>query len=426
VSDLAAELESYFDRLWPINRSVANPGLRESLDILGEVMPTERLQFETGSKVFDWEVPREWEVREAYFVDPDGNRHAEFARHNLHLVAHSVPFRGRMTLDELRRHIYSLPDQPDLIPYVTSLYKENWGFCLPDRELQALPDGEYEVVIDADLRPGRVEVGEAVLPGETGEEVFFTSYLCHPSLANNELSGPLAVAFLYRILSGLPRRRLTYRFMLGAETIGAICYLSERGEHLREHMRAGYVVSCAGDRGEFTLKLSRREDTLADQAARLVLRDSGAPHSIIRFDPGNGSDERQYCSPGFDLPVASVMRTMYACYPEYHTSADDKSFVSFEALAESIGVYQRIVAALEGNDRWWNTVQYGEPRLGTRGVYPDVSTKDPLPVKPIMWLLNFADGEHDLFAIAERSGQPVADLVRSAEVLERVGLLERR
>lgn len=419
------DLEDYFDRLWPINRSIAGPGLRRSLDILAEVIPTQRHRFATGTAVFDWEVPREWEVREAYLVDPDGRRRADFAQHNLHLVAHSVPVRARMTLDELRPRLHSIPDQPDAIPYVLSLYDENWGFCLTDRELRELPDGEYEVVIDSELRDGHVEIGEAVLPGESEQEVLFSSYLCHPSLANNELSGPLALASLYERLSRRPRRRLTYRFLLGAETIGTLCFLSLRGEHLCERLAAGYVVTCVGDRGAFTLKTSRRGDTLADRAARAVLREVGE-HSVVPFDPGNGSDERQYCSPGFDLPVASVMRTMYSCFPQYHTSLDDKEFIDFARLAESVDVYERIVDALEHNLTWWNTVRFGEPQLGKRGLYPGTNANAPLEVKPTMWMLNLADGEHDLLAIAQRSGQPLAGLIDAAGKLAAAGLLQPR
>jgi aminopeptidase-like protein len=425
AADLAARLEDYFDRLWPINRSIAGPGLRASLDILAEVIPTQRHRFPTGTKIFDWEVPREWEVREAYLVDPDGRRRADFAEHNLHLVAHSVPVRRRMSLDQLRPHLHSRPDQPDAIPYVLALYQESWGFCLADRELRELPDGEYEVVIDSELRPGHVEIGEAILPGDSEQEILFSSYLCHPSLANNELSGPLAMAFLYDRLKRRPHRRLTCRFVLGAETIGTLCFLSLRGRHLQEHLTAGYVVTCVGDRGRFTLKTSRRGDSDADRAAAVVLRETGE-HAVRPFDPGNGSDERQYCSPGFDLPIASVMRTMYSCYPEYHTSLDDKSFIDFASLAESVDVYERIVDALESNAVWWNTIQSGEPQLGKRGLYPGTNDNAPFELKPTMWMLNLADGRHDLLAIAQRSGQPLSGLIDAATKLSAAGLLERR
>jgi aminopeptidase-like protein len=422
VSGTPTRMRALFERLWPINRSIAGPGLRETLDVLAEIVPTQRITRPSGSEVFDWTVPEEWEVHEAYLLDPEGRRRADVAEHNLHLVAHSAPFRGRMSLEELRPHLFSLPDQPDAIPYVASFYRRDWGFCMRHRELLELPEGEYEVVVDTELRPGRVEVGEAVLEGESSDEVLFSTYVCHPMLASNELSGPLVLAFLYERLRALEHRRLTYRFVLGAETIGTLCYLHERGEHLREHLVAGYVLTCLGDPGPFTLKTSRRGDTLADRAAAVVLH--GRPHTIVGFDPGNGSDERQYCSPGFDLPVASVMRTMYSLYPEYHTSLDDESYISFEAMAEGVEIYAAIVRALEANCTWVSQAPYGEPQLGKRGLYPGTSTKAPLSVKPTMWVVNLADGRHDLLAMAERSGQPIDELAEAAQKLAAAGLLK--
>jgi aminopeptidase-like protein len=421
---LARRVEQYFDRLWPICRSLTGPGYRESLDILGEIMPTDRLRFETGRRVFDWVVPNEWRVRDAYFVDPHGVRRAHFAVNNLHLLGYSTPFRGRMRLSDLGPHLYSLPHQPNAIPYLTSYYQERWGFCLAHEELVSLPDGEYEVVVDTELRPGHLEVGEAVLPGETADEVLFSSYLCHPSLANNELSGPLTLAFLYEQVAAIARRRFTYRFVVTPETLGAICYLSARGGVLRERLRAGYQLTCIGDAGQFTYKLSRRGHTDADRAARFVLRDLGA-HEIIPFDPYEGSDERQYCSPGFDLPVGALMRTRYLRYPEYHTSLDNKSLISFEALADAVSACVRIVRALESNLVWQNTVMYGEPQLGRRGLYSTIGglTSVDDRNRAMLWLLNLADGSRDLLAIAESSGQRLDLLASLAADLALAGLL---
>ena len=419
-------LRTLLDRLWPITRSIAGPGLRETLDILSEWIPTERIQARSGDRALDWIVPDEWHVREAYLVDPTGRRFADVAENNLHLVSHSVPFRGRMPLAELREHLHTLPDQPNAIPYVTSYYAPRWGFCIAHDELESLPEGEYDVAVDTDLVPGRVEVGEAVLPGESDDEVLFHSYVDHPSLANNELSGPLAVTALYRRLAAWPQRRLTYRFVLGAETIGTIVYLDQRGDHLAERLRAGYVLTCVGDAGDFTFKRSRRGDTPADRAGVLALRDSGAAHTVVPFDPSNGSDERQYCSPGFDLPIASLMRTMYGEYPEYHTSLDDRQFLSIDALVGTIDMYERIARSLDANVAWRNTVARGEPQLGRRGLYRPVSTKERDAGRGyMMWLLNLADGEHDLLAIAERSGVPVEVLSALARELAEAGLLER-
>lgn len=402
------------------------PGFRASLDIIGEIVPFEHLRFPTGARVLDWDVPDEWEVREAFLVGPDGVRRADFRTNNLHLVSHSAPFRGRLALDELRPHLLSLPQQPDAIPYRTSYYHREWGFCLRHSELRTLPEGFYDVVVDTELRPGHLVVGEAVLPGDTDEEVLLSSYLCHPSLANNELSGPLVLAMLWECVAALPSRRYTYRFVIGPETIGAISYLSVRGEHLRRTLRAGWIVTCVGDRGSFTYKQSRSAGSLADRAATLVLRDRG-PHTVIAFDPADGGDERQYGSPGFDLPVGSLMRTPLGRYPEYHTSLDNRDFIDFDAMLESVTVYTDIVTALESNHVWRNVAPFGEPQLGRRGLYPTLGAGPALEGqrRAMMWLLNLADGTRDLLAIAERSGQPVHLLAEAAATLHAGGLLER-
>ncbi len=427
---IVERLESYFERLWSINRSIAGPGIRESMDILSEIIPTERLKFDTGSKIFDWTVPNEWVAHEAYFVDPNGVKHAELKNNNLHLMGYSVPFKGTIRLDELCQHLYSLPGQPEAIPYVTSYYKENWGFCISHNEHKNLPDGEYQVYIDSEQYPGAVEIGEAVLCGLSEKEVLFSTYLCHPSMANNELSGPLAMAFLYDCIKGMSKRYYTYRFLLSAETIGTICYLSKRGQHLKDHLAAGYVMTCLGDSGAFTYKLSRRANTVADRAAQIVLRDSQQKFSVIPFNPGSllsgKSDETQYCSPGFNLPVGSLMRTMYGAYPEYHTSLDNKEFISFEALAGSVEMYYSLVKALESNNVWENTVKYCVPQLSPRGLYPSVSRNEPMGMKidAMLWLLNLADGQHDLLETADKSGHKMEYLASIAEELSAAGLIK--
>lgn len=418
-------LEVFFDRLWPICRSITGPGYRESLNILSEVMPMRRLRFPTGKKVLDWTVPREWVAHGAYFIDSRGKKHADFRENNLHLVNYSAPFRGTLDLSELKKHLYSLPEKPKAIPYVTSYYAERWGFCLSHEELRALPEGPCRIVIDTEFKKGRVEIGEAVLPGKSSDEILFSSYLCHPSMANNELSGPLVLAFLYRKIASLKSRRFTYRFSVMPETIGAICYLSVRGEALKKRLAAGYQITCVGDAGNFTYKKSRRGDTLADRAALAVLTGLGRPYKVEPFTPAMGSDERQYCSPGFDLPVGSLMRTMYAHYPEYHTSLDNKDFISFEALEDSIDAYFKIVQRLETGRIFKNTVSRGEPQLGRRGLYPTLGTQSERTgeVAAMMWLLNLADGSRDLSGIAEDSGQPLKTLTPLAEKLRTAGLL---
>jgi len=419
-------MEALFDELWPLPRSITGPGFVESLDIIGRVMPTERLAFATGEQVLDWTVPKEWIPREAWFVDPHGVKHADFGANNLHLVSYSAPCQAKMPLSELREHIHALPDQPNAIPYVTSYYQERWGFCLSHEEFAALPDGEYEVHIDTELKPGQLVVGEAVLPGKTDEEVFFSSYLCHPSMANDQLSGPIVLAFLYGALSELPDRRYTYRFVLCPETIGAIAYLGMRGKHLTEKMVAGYQLACLADGGPVTYKTARTPGSLADRAALCRMREMENDR-IIPFNPAVGSDERQYGSPGFDLPVGSFMRTMYTDYPGYHTSLDNKDLVDFNCFNESVDVCLSVARALEENETWVNQAPFGEPQLGRRGLYRSLSMKGAREEEEqaLWWLLNLADGSNDLLAIAGRSGLPLDVLASCASTLHEAGLLTR-
>lgn len=415
------KLETYFDRLWPLNRSILGPGFRDSLDILSEIMPTERLKFQTGSSVLDWRIPEEWKVNSAYIIRPDGKKIANFDENNLHLVGYSMPFRGELSLTKLKEHLHSIPQLPDAIPYVTSYYERRWGFCISDSELQSLPDGIYTVVVDTELYPGHLEIGEAVLPGQLDEEILFSTYLCHPSMANNELSGPLTMCFLYEAVKNIPNRRYTYRFVITAETIGTIAYLSLRGAHLKEKMIAGYQMTCLGDRGEFTYKKSRIGNSLADRVALAVLKDV-ENHKVVPFYI-SGSDERQYCSPGFNLSFGSLMRTPYDQYPEYHTSLDNKSFISFEALSGSIEMYTNLVQALENNLVWENLFPYGEPQLGRRGLFATLSSYTAFSSaldeqqEALFWVLNLADGINDILAIAEISGCRLQHIIEAARIL---------
>ncbi|WP_321491573.1 DUF4910 domain-containing protein [uncultured Desulfobacter sp.] len=420
------QMKKLFRSLWPINRSLAGPGFRKSLDVLSSKMPMERHRFKTNQKIFDWTIPEEWDVKDAWFADSSGKKYAEFKNNNLHLVSHSNPYMGHLPLSELSQHIHTLPGQPDAIPYRTAYYKETWGFCLSYNEFSRLKDGDYQVHIDTTLQPGYIEIGEAVLPGESDQEILFSTYLCHPSMANNELSGPIAMVFLYELLKIQPKRRYTYRFVISAETLGTLCFLSLRGQHLKNKLMAGYVMTCLADRGEFTYKESRKTGTLGDRAAHLVLKGLGR-HHLCSFDPGNGSEERQYCSPGFNLPVGSLMRTMYSRFSEYHTSLDNEKFISFVSLKESVEAYAKIAFVLENNFFWWNKVQFGEPQLGARKLYPECGFSDTLEqrTEAMMWLINFSDGEHDLMSIAERSGQDIMLLISVAEELRSKGLFQK-
>lgn len=420
-----ASLEDTFDRLWPQLRSITGAGLRSSLDILAELIPLQRSEVPSGTQVFDWTVPPEWVVRAAYVEGPDGSRIVDVADHTLHLVGYSIPFHGTLPRAQLDEHLFSLPEQPEAIPYVTSYYRPRWGFCLPHRQRASLPDGDYRVVVDTELKPGSMTLAHCLLPGDSDEEVLLSTYLCHPSMANNELSGPLVAAYLYRRLAARTRRHYSYRFVFVPETIGAIAYLAAHGEVLKRKLCAGYVLTCLGDPGGFTYKRSRSAPNLADRAAETVLRELEPSAEVLEFAP-MGSDERQYCSPGFNLPVGSLMRTMYGRYPEYHTSLDDRSFISFEALQRSVDVCEAMCDALEANRTYRNLSPYGEPRLGDRGLYPTqmVAGGNVSAGEALFWLLNLADGEHDLLAIAERSGLPLAVLSEAAVQLVQAGLID--
>jgi aminopeptidase-like protein len=417
--DLATEL-------YPICRSITGPGLRETLDILGRSMTLERQAVPSGTACFDWIVPPEWTVRDAYVKDTRGERVIDFRRHNLHLMSYSRPVRAKMTLDELRPHLHSLPDRPDAIPYLTTYYTDDWGFCLADRDLAALTAGTYEVCIDTTLADGTLDYATAsVGSGEAGD-VLLTSYVCHPSMANNELSGPVLLTALYGALRAIPRLRHRYRFLLAPETIGAIAYLSREGERLRETVRAGYVVTCAGDDGPFTYKRSRRGDTLADRAALHALRHT-VPEELLRIErfAPIGSDERQFCSPGFDLPVGCFARSIYGSYPEYHTSLDDLSVLSAESLAASLGALLRIVETIELGATYVRTEPRGEPQLSRHGLYGRRATAQEVEptIREILYLLNYSDGRRDAIAIADELGEPLWAIVPALQRLLDTGLV---
>lgn len=398
-------LERYFDRLWPICRSITGNGLRESFKILSEVIPLEVTEIPSGTQVFDWIVPKEWNISDAYIITPTGQRICEFKKNNLHVVSYSVPVNTKMPFAELKRHLYSLPDRPEAIPYMTSYYKEDWGFCISHNELLKLPsEGQYEVVIESELTSGSLTYGEAVLKGSSDREILFSSYLCHPSMANNELSGPLALAFLYKRLAAISDRKYTYRFVIAPETIGVISYLANKGNHLLAHLDAGYVLTCCGDKGGLTYKRSRRGNTLADRVAEHILKFRYPDSRVIDFAIG-GSDERQYCSSGFNLPVGSLMRTPYKEFKEYHTSMDNKQFISFNALKETIDAYEAICFLLELNENYRTTQPWCEPQLGKRGLYPDKGGHLQANVDfthNLLHFLSYADGQSDLVTIAEK------------------------
>lgn len=379
----------------------------------------------SGREVFDWTVPPEWNIRDAYLLTPDGRKVADFQQHNLHLLNYSVPMQAKMSFEELDQHLFTLPHLPKAIPYMTSYYNRNWGFCLSHEEYETLPrEGEYTVYIDSSLEPGHMTYGDLVLPGDSEEEILFSTYVCHPSMANNELSGPLVQSLLYQQIAALPRRKYTYRFVFIPETIGAINYLYDHGRQMKEKTVAGYVITCIGNDAPFVYKRSKHRTSLADRAAEHVLKHQPEGHQVIEWAVG-GSDERQYCSPGFNLPVGSITRSMYQTYPEYHTSLDNKEFISLYAMWRSVEVYFQIVQTLEWNECYVNAQPFCEPQLGKRGLYHKVGGQPnrKKSTRQMLHLLSFADGERDLMEIADWRNESALEFFPLIEILTENGLL---
>ena len=419
-------LEQYFDRLFPINRSLTGNGNRESLKILNEIIDLNVFEVPSGTSCFDWIVPPEWNVSEAWIKNSKGEKIVDFSKLNLHLLGYSEPIHKKMGLNELKEHLHSLPDMPDVVPYMTSYYSRRWGFCLTHNQLSALKDDEYEVYIDSTLdEKGSMTYAEAILQGKEQKEILFSTYFCHPSMANNELSGPLVTSLIYRELKQCKELRYTYRFVFVPETIGRIYYLSKYGKYLKDNLIAGFVVTCIGDPGVFTYKKSRESESLPNKCVELLLKQTEEKYIVHEFFP-SGSDERQYCSPGFNLPVGSLMRTMYGKYPEYHTSADNKDFISFEAMEESVKKNLSIVDMIENNHVYRNTNPFCEPQLGKRDLYPTLGSRESRTdfLDAMMWLLNLADGTKDLLTISKISNKPYFLLVEVAKVLIKKNLLK--
>lgn len=421
------EIELYFDKLWPICRSITGNGLRHSLKILSDIIPLKLTEVPTGTPVFDWEIPKEWNIRDAYIITPDGKKICDFLLNNLHVVNYSIPINTEIGYDELIKHVYTLPRLPESIPYITSYYKEKWGFCMSQSELNSLPkEGKYKVFIDSELKSGSLTYGEYILKGETTDEILFSTYLCHPSMANNELSGPLVLSFLYRLIKEMPNRKYTYRFIITPETIGTIAFLCKNKNKLIKNVKAGYVITCCGTDKPFVYKKSRQESSLADLIALHVLRYSKKEYSVIDFDPV-GSDERQYCSPGFNLPVGSLMRSKYHEYEEYHTSFDNKNFISFEALSDTISMYYTFVEALEINGYYKNTIQFCEPNMNKRELYEDLNGALTMPTQlsTRMRLINYMDGKNSLLDFCEKYRLFIIDLKDEIDLLTRKGVIIR-
>jgi aminopeptidase-like protein len=416
---LAADADEMFElirRLYPICRSITGNGVRQTLRILQEHIPLTVHEIPSHTPVFDWTVPREWNIRDAYIKNSNGERIVDFHKCNLHVLNYSLPVHKRVSLAELKDHVFTLPGKPDWVPYRTSYYKENWGFCLSQNQLETLPDGDYEVFIDASLEDGSLTYGECFLKGQTADEVLISTHVCHPSLANDNLSSIALAVFLSKRLSE-HSTKYSYRFLFTPGTIGSITWLSLNEARVRQ-IKHGLVLACVGDAGKITYKKSRRGNAEIDRAAMHVLKNSGNPHAICEFSP-YGYDERQFCSPGFNLPVGCFMRTPHGQFPEYHTSADDLEFIDLQALADSFSTCLAILNVIEKNGVYLNQKPKCEPQLGKRGLYGAIGGQsgDKTQEVAMLWVLNLSDGEHTLLDIAEKSKLKFGSIRNAADAL---------
>lgn len=407
-------------RLFPICRSITGNGFRESLNILREYVPEIKVvEVPSGTKVFDWVVPKEWNIRGGGIYRITGEKVIDFADTNLHIMGYSVPINDIISKEELLSHIYTQPEQPDLIPYVTSFYKERWGFCMSENQKQKLTDEKYRVFIDSDFKEGSLTYGELIVPGETNDEILITSYLCHPSMANNELSGPVVLIELMKYVQQLKSRRYTYRFVINPETIGSITYLSRNLDTLQKNVKAGFVLSCVGDDRTYSYIESKYADTLADRVMQNVLHFHYPEYKRYSFLK-RGSDERQYNSAGVNLPVVGFCRSKYEEYPEYHTSADNMDLITTEGLQGSFEVMVKVINTLENNYHYCMNCK-GEPQLGKRGLYPTVSQKGLYnSVKATTHFIAYADGRNDLIDISNIINVSTTDLI---DIKERIAEL---
>ena len=413
------EIYSLSGKLWGMNRSITGEGVRETLAYIKNWhLPNLNVEaVPSGTKVFDWIVPLEWHVLKAYIITPDGKKICDFSVNNLHLVGYSIPFHGKMRLEELQKYLYSLPEQPNAIPYITSYYQKRWGFCLTQEQRNTLVDGDYEVVIDSKLFAGQLNYGELILPGESDQEIFLSTYICHPSMANDVLSGIAVTTYLAKCLSELKARRYTYRFVFIPETIGSIAYLSKNYINLKKKVIAGFNISCVGDERSYSYLPSRNGNTISDKVAKHVLKWTD-PDYVNYLWLDRGSDERQYCAPGIDLPIASILRTKYGQYPEYHTSLDNlDDVVTPKGLDGGYWALRKSLELIEKN-KIYKVNTLCEPQLGKRGLYPNLSTKgNQEQIIKILNLLSYCDGEHSLIDIAEKINLPAWDLYELIETL---------
>jgi aminopeptidase-like protein len=419
--NLGEDLHQFARELYPICRSITGEGFRKTLGMIQQRIPLQTTEVPTGTEVFDWTVPKEWNIRDAFIKSSDGKRVVDFQQCNLHVMNYSGPVHATLPLDELKPHLFTIPDRPEWIPYRTSYYKEDWGFCLSHYQMLALKDGEYEVCIDSTLQNGNLTLGECYLPGRTTDEVLISCHACHPSLANDNLSGITVATFLAEFLASRDLR-YSYRFLFIPGTIGAITWLAQN-QAAAQRIRHGLVLTCIGDKGKFHYKKSRRGNAEIDRAMVHVLTQQTDSPEFLEFSP-YGYDERQYCSPGFNLPVGCLMRSVWGTFPEYHTSADNLDFIHASQLVESLRVCAAVFDVLENNRTHRNQAPYCEPQLGRRGLYrPTGGGTIEEELNARLWVLNLSDGEHSLLDIAERSHIAFQKILDAAELLSQNGLL---
>lgn len=421
AADAGEEMYRFAAALYPICRSITGDGIRQTLAMIQRRIPLSIVEVPTGAEAFDWTVPKEWNIRNAYIKGPDGAKVVDFRQCSLHVMNYSTPIRATMPLSELKPHLFTLPEHPGWIPYRTSYYQPDWGFCLSHEKMLALRDGDYEVCIDSDLKTGALTYGEYYQPGRCTDEVLISCHVCHPSLANDNLSGLTVATALAQYLAGRDLH-YSYRFLFIPGTIGSITWLSQNRE-AASRIRHGLVLTCIGDRGGFHYKKSRRGDAEIDRAAAHVLRHCGEPAEILDFSP-YGYDERQYCSPGFNLPVGCLMRSVWGSFPEYHTSADNLEFISAYHLDGALRACVAILDVLENNKRYYNQLPFCEPQLGRRNLYRSTGGETiASEISARLWVLNLSDGDHSLLDIAERSGLPFSSIQDAADLLVQGGLL---
>ena len=417
---IGKEIYKFAQQLWPLNRSLTGEGVRETLKQISVHLP--RLvtkSVPSGTKVFDWTVPKEWLVHESYIITPEGKKICDFKKNNLHLLGYSIPFTGEISLNELKKHLYTLPNQPNAIPYATSYYEERWGFCISQYEFDKLKDGTYKVIVDTKLFDGVLNYGELIIPGKSKKEIFLSTYICHPSMANNELSGITVLTFLSQWLEKLVNREFSYRIVFIPETIGSITYLSINYKEMKKNIMAGFNVTCVGDNRTYSYLPSRNGTTISDDIAKHVLNWID-PKFINYTWLDRGSDERQYCAPGIDLPIVSIMRSKYGQYPEYHTSLDNlNNVVNPEGLDGGYWAIRKALELLERNKKFQVTV-LGEPQMGKRNIYPTISIKNSDgQINLMMDFISLCDGKTSLLDIANKLNVPAWNLYDLVDMLKK-------